>query len=226
MHTPRMRVVLWHGWLLQGSGSNIHTARVTEALRKHGHDVALVCQERHPERYPFVDAAGAASATGVSGLRETGTPPGKGRVVLLRPDIGELLPVFVLDEYEGFEVKRFVDLSQEELEAYIRRNVEALRSVLEWHGADTVITGHAIPGAVIGRRAAGEGRYVAKVHGSDLEYAVRVDDRYRILAAEGLAGAAAVVGPSHDALERAFQLVPEARPLGLVVPPGVDERFH
>jgi len=28
-----MRIVLWHGWLLEGSGSNIATARVAEVLR-------------------------------------------------------------------------------------------------------------------------------------------------------------------------------------------------
>ncbi len=53
-----MRILLWHGWLLEGSGSNVATARVAEQLRAAGHDVLLVCQERHPERYPWIDAFG------------------------------------------------------------------------------------------------------------------------------------------------------------------------
>ena len=47
------------------------------------------------------------------------------------------------------------------------------------------------PGAAIGRRALGADRYVAKIHGSDLEYAVRIQERYRELAREGLEAARA-----------------------------------
>ena len=60
-----MRIVQWHGWLLDGSGSNVYTARVTEEFRATGHHVLLLCQERHPERYPFVDAFGSVSEEGV-----------------------------------------------------------------------------------------------------------------------------------------------------------------
>src|SRR5438270_4445234 len=144
----RMRIVQWHGWLLEGSGSNVYTARVTEQFRGGGHDVVLLCQERHPHRYSFIDAVGSVSKEGISGLTETGAPPGPGRVTLLRPEIGRLLPVFVLDEYEGFEVKRFVDLSDAELDSYLARNVEALRVVLDQQPADAVTAGHAVPGAV------------------------------------------------------------------------------
>jgi glycosyltransferase involved in cell wall biosynthesis len=85
-----------------------------------------------------------------------------------------------------------------------------------------VIVGHAIPGAAIGRRALGAGRYVAKIHGSDLEYAIRAQDRYRELAREGLGGARAVLGAGAEVLERCAALVPEMRALAKVVRPGVD----
>ena len=49
---------MWHGWLLEGSGSNVATARIVEVWRAAGHDVLLLCQERHPERYPWIDASG------------------------------------------------------------------------------------------------------------------------------------------------------------------------
>jgi hypothetical protein len=57
-----MRILLWHGWLLEGSGSNVATARVAERYRAAGHDVALLCQERHPERYPWIEAYGSVGA--------------------------------------------------------------------------------------------------------------------------------------------------------------------
>src|SRR5436190_10143521 len=61
----RVRILLWHGWLLAGSGSNVVTARVAEVYRQQGHDVLLLCQEGHPEGYPFVDAWGTAGTDGV-----------------------------------------------------------------------------------------------------------------------------------------------------------------
>jgi glycosyltransferase involved in cell wall biosynthesis len=219
-----VRILIWHGWLLEGSGSNVVTARTAEAWRAAGHDVALLCQERHPERYPWIDADGLVDADGPSELNERRQrPAGSGRCVLLRPLIGPMLPVFVVDRYEGFDdVRRFPDLSDVELERYLRANVEALRAAVAWHGSEIVVTGHAIPGAAIARRALGAGRYVAKIHGSDLEYAVRLQDRYRELAREGLGGARAVIGAANEVLERCAGFVPEIRDLGRVVAPGVD----
>jgi glycosyltransferase involved in cell wall biosynthesis len=221
-----VRILIWHGWLLEGSGSNVATARTAEAWRAAGHDVVLLCQERHPERYPWIDAAGVVDGAGPSGLTERPgrDPASAGRCVLLRPAIGETLPVFVVDRYEGFEdVRPFTDLSDDELEAYLRANVAALRSTDAWHRSEFVLTGHAIPGAAVGRRALGTGRYVSKIHGSDLEYAVRVQQRLRDLAAEGLGGARAMLGPTVDVLERCVELVPEVRDVRRVVAaPGVD----
>jgi glycosyltransferase involved in cell wall biosynthesis len=217
-----VRILLWHGWLLEGSGSNVYTARVAEVLRSDGHDVALVCQEPHGERYAWIDATGTVDADGVSSLAPTDVDPASGRCVLLRPRIGRLLPVFVVDEYEGFEVKRFVDLTDAELAAYLDANVSGLRAAVAWHGSDVVIAGHAIPGSVVALRALGPGRYATKIHGSDLEYAIRHDHRYLALAREGLPAGRAVTGSSDDVLRRCAELVPEIAPLARTVSPGVD----
>ncbi|HXF72123.1 MAG TPA: glycosyltransferase, partial [Actinomycetota bacterium] len=218
-----MRVCLWHGWLLAGSGSNVYTARVAEELRRRGHDVLLLCQEPHPERFAFVDAWGVVGPEGARlDAGRPGARRGAGRVVLLRPAIGRLLPVFVRDEYEGFEVRRFVELRDGELGAYLERNALALRAAQRWHGSEIVIAGHAIPGPAVARRALGPGRYLAKTHGSDVLYAIEPDARYRDLAAEGLEGATAVVGSSRYALERLAAHVPSVRARMVRVPPGVD----
>src|SRR5205085_11088789 len=112
-------------------------------------------------------------------------------------------PVFV-DEYSELEVKRFPHLSEEELGTYLACNVEALRAAVAWFGGvDAAIVGHAVAGPAIAHRALGAGAYVAKLHGSDLEYAVRLQERYRALAEEGLVGARAVVGTSDDVIARA-----------------------
>jgi glycosyltransferase involved in cell wall biosynthesis len=215
-----MRVLIWHGWLLEGSGSNVAAAKVAQTLRRMGHQVLIVCQEGHPERFDFIDTTGSVAAGSVSARLPTGEAAGT--VTLLRPEIGSLLPVFVYDDYEGFEVKRFVDLSDEELATYLDRNVTALRTAAGWWEPDAVFAGHAVPGSVVARRALGEGRYVARVHGSDLEYAVNVQERYADLAREGLEGARSVIGETRDVLDRAVKVVPGIAGRTLVVPPGVD----
>ncbi len=223
--SPSRRILLWHGWLLEGSGSNVYTARVAEVYRSQGHDVLLLCQEPHPQRYEWVDATGWVDAGGPSELTPSAAAsPSRGRCVLLRPRIGPVLPVFVLDEYEGFDdVRRFVDLPDDVLHAYLEANVDALRASAAWHRSEVVVTGHAIPGSVIGARAAGGlAPFVAKIHGSDIEYAMRPDARYRALAAEGLGAARAVVGPSVDALRRCEELVPNVAGRTRIVSPGVD----
>jgi len=222
-----MRILLWHGWLLDGSGSNVYTARIAEEYRARGHDVVLLCQERHPERYPWIDAVGTVSAGGVSELVPNPSAEAEGRCVLLRPDIGRLLPVFVVDEYEGFEVRRFVDLGEDELDAYLTRNANALRAAASWHATEIAIAGHAVPGAAIARRALGPRAYLVKVHGSDVEYAMRPQRRLAELAREGLVDARAVTGSSRDVLDRCVELVPGIEDICHVVNPGVDaERFR
>jgi glycosyltransferase involved in cell wall biosynthesis len=218
-----VRILLWHGWLLEGSGSNVYSAKVAEVLRRDGHQVLIVCQERHPERFSFVDAWATVGPNGLTNPVPTGVATNDGFVTLLRPEIGSMLPVFVIDEYEGFDsVKRFVDLTDDELGSYLQRNVDALRAASDWFEPDAVITGHAVPGAVVALRALGPERYAVKIHGSDLEYAVRLDDRYRELARQGLEGAIAVLGATRDVLARTLTFVPSIAGRTRIAPPGAD----
>jgi glycosyltransferase involved in cell wall biosynthesis len=220
-----VRILLWHGWLLGGSGSNVSVARLAGAMRAAGHDVVVVCQERHPERHGFLDGWGEIDGEArVGPVTESGGEPAAGRAVLLRPSIGPLLPVFVYDEYEGFErVVPFVDLTDDELDAYLERNASALRAAVAWHGSDGVLAGHVVPGGRVALAATRDGDvpFSVIVHGSDLEYAVRAQERYRRLAADAMTGARAVFGPT-EALQRAVALVPEATARLVVCTPGVE----
>src|SRR5205823_2719209 len=47
----RVRILVWHGYLLGGTGSNVYTRALAREWSRDGHDVTVVCQERHPERY-------------------------------------------------------------------------------------------------------------------------------------------------------------------------------
>src|SRR6187549_2394067 len=53
-----LRVLIFHGYLLQGTGSNVYNAELAAALVRAGHEVHLLCQDRAPLELDWVDAAG------------------------------------------------------------------------------------------------------------------------------------------------------------------------
>ena len=82
-----MRVLIFHGYLLRGTGSNVYNASLAQAMAKLGHEVHLLCQDRRAGELPWVDGMG-------------GGPARPGSVTVHVPDIGGLLPVYVADRYE------------------------------------------------------------------------------------------------------------------------------
>lgn len=210
--------MLWHGYLLTGSGSNVYTANVAREWRAAGHDVVVMCQDRSAEDLPFVDEGFEVAA---DPLR---IEPRTGSCRVARPFIDSLLPVYVYDDYEGFTVKRFVDLTDEELDRYTTLNAQAMETVIRGFQPDAIVTGHEVMGPSIALRAcrATDTTYIAKLHGSALEYAVKLQDRYRSHAAEGLGGARRVVGGSRYMVGAAAAVVPGWEDRATVVNPGCD----
>jgi glycosyltransferase involved in cell wall biosynthesis len=236
-----VRVLIFHGYLLDGTGSNVYNARLSAALVALGHDVHLLSQDRHPERQAFVDAS-ADWDGGRLRVREIERPGresspeertidgARGRCTVYRPDIGGLLPVYVADRYEGIEARTFAQCSDGEIARYIDANVAAVREVLELTGAQLALANHLVMGPVIlARGLGGSIPYAVKVHGSALEYTVKPQpERFLSLAREGLARAAAVlVGSTHTATSL-WQAIddPQLSQRTRLGPPGVDvERF-
>jgi glycosyltransferase involved in cell wall biosynthesis len=192
-----MRILLWHGYLLGGTGSNVYTRALAREWSRSGHEVVVFCQERHPEEY---DVGGAE---------------------IVRPDIDGLLPVFVFDRYEGLEARLLPDFTTAERERYVELNAAALRDRLP---ADLVFANHVLLGAPVG--AASGAPFAVKAHGSELEYSMRGNDELSAWGRETLAGAeSVVVGSAHirSVLEEVVGHVDRVHE----VPPGVDvDEFH
>jgi len=171
----------------------VYTRALAREWSNAGHDVTVVCQERHPERYDL----------------------GAARVVV--PDLPDgLLPVFVLDRYEGLEAKLLQDFTAEERSRYVEANARVLRELLP---ADLVFANHVLMGGPVA--AATGARYAVKAHGSELEYSMRGRPGLERWGAEALAGAEAVfVGSGHirAVLEEVVGHVDRVHE----VPPGVD----
>ena len=216
-----MRVLVFHGYLLRGTGSNIYTAGLAAALVGLGHEVHLVCQERHASELSFVGAVGDWDA-GELRVRRVGASA----CTVYRPQIGGLLPVYVLDRYEGVEARLFSELTDAELHDYVRANVDAVADVLARARPDVALANHLVMGpAIVARALAGTSvPYAVAVHGSALEYTVKPHPRFLPYAREGVRAASAVlVGSSHTAesLWAALQ-EPGLRAKTRLAPPGVD----
>lgn len=212
-----------HGYMLSGTGSNIYVQNLCRALAREGHEVHLVCQEPRPLDYDFVEEHATADGTGVRTLDRRETPYA-GRCVVYNPRIGDLLPVYVYDDYPGWRVKTFLDLTAGELENYLDRNVEALGTVLRESGSEAVVTNHSVPGPLIARRAfSGTGiPYASIIHGSCLQYVSRRSGEYMELTRRGLEGAEKILALSSHSAGTIEEDFPEMAARTRALPGGVD----
>jgi glycosyltransferase involved in cell wall biosynthesis len=221
-----MRVLVFHGYLLHGTGSNVYNAELARALVRAGHEVHLLSQDRAPLALDWVDAAGDWDG-GALALHVRRDPP---RATVYRPDIGGLLPLYVADRYEGVEARPFPELSGEEVEDYVARNVAAVREVVARARPEVALANHLVMGpAILARALAGTGvPYAVKVHGSALEYVVKPHPRFLPYAREGLDGARGVLVGSRHTAESLWAALgdPDLPARTRLGPPGVDvERF-
>jgi glycosyltransferase involved in cell wall biosynthesis len=187
-----VRILLWHGYLLEGTGSNVYTRAIAREWSRAGHEVVVFCQDPDPGRY---DLGGAE---------------------VVRPPVGPVLPVFVLDRYEGLQPVLLQDLTPEERERYVALNVGAVAAHLP---ADLVFANHVLMGGPVA--AASGVPFAVKAHGSELEYSMRGRPELEAWGAAALRDAEAVfVGSAHirTVLEEVVGHVDRV----YEVPPGVD----
>ena len=110
-----MRILLWHGYLLGGTGSNVYTRALAREWSRAGHDVIVFARSR-------IRSCTTSAARGSCARTSEGC-----------------CPTFVLDRYEGLEAKLVQDLTAEERERYVALNAAALREHLP---ADLVFANH------------------------------------------------------------------------------------
>lgn len=228
-----MRVAVVHGYYLHDSGSGIYVREVVRELVRRGHDVTLVCQERSPELYDFVDAVYVVDENNAEPmpLGDVRSPLYEGRCRLVRPQLRRLL-VYVDGPFPGFEaeqVRAFQDSPTEWIEAYVLDNASALRTIFATWPPDLVLANHAMMAPYLVKQAlAADTPYVVTVHGSELNFSVKHDRRLAPFTLEGLEAAAAVVTVSEPG---SAEIVTWAAEHGLdmgskthAIPPGVDAR--
>ena len=193
-----MRILIFHGYLLRGTGSNIYNASLVRALARLGHEVDLLCQDRDWDAPEGVhDPQSRTSAGSCPSTWPTAT--------------------------RASTRSRIAELSEAELEHYLDAERSGRRRTRPT--PDVALANHLVMGPVILARAlAGRAPYAVKVHGSALEYTVRPHrERFLPYALEGVRGAPGVLVGSRHTAESLWEVLadepglPERTRLG---PPG------
>ncbi len=195
-----MRIAIIHGYLLSGTGSNIYVANLASSLAERGHEVFLFCQEPEPQNFDFINDCYDFDADNAHFFRVFNCDQcGTGRVHLFRPRIGELLPVYVLDDYVGFTTREFHQLDETELANYVDRTSAAVLAVYRSFPFDLVQAHHLIASPAVARNVSEEVgvAYHVTIHGSALNYSVRRSQKLKDLSIYGLDRAVSVSASSH-----------------------------
>jgi glycosyltransferase involved in cell wall biosynthesis len=221
-----MHLVIVHGYLLSGTGSNIYTANVAKTWKSLGHAVTVVCQDRKAGTLDFVEEC----FIGTDNIPTNAPRPGSIRAVI--PDIDDLLLVYVYNPYDGFTVKAMGDASVcaiAEIDNHIEKTAAGLRKVLA-QGVDRVLTNHTILSPVIAKRAC-EGTqvpYDVKIHGSSIYFSLKQRSELIKYAVEGLtrcekiiAGTAYISRLLNETFAEYSDEI-DLRRKCVIIPPGMD----
>ena len=209
-----------HGYLLEGSGSNLWTRCVVESLCMEGHTVQLVCQEPYPERYDCIAEAYRYHPDGTVETMLVRDAPYPGKCIMHKPQLGDTLPVYVWDKYDEYpNVVPMVNLDDDAIEAYLARNVDVVRRVVERYGVHAMHANHAVLMSVVAQRVSAETGvpYSVMPHGSALEYAVKPDARFKRLATSAFTDAGHIFVHGEEMRNRVATILPDV--------PDLDGKF-
>jgi glycosyltransferase involved in cell wall biosynthesis len=216
-----------HGYLLEGSGSNLWTRCVVESLCMEGHTVQLVCQEPYPERYDCIAQAYRYHRGGAVETMVSRDVPYPGKCIMHKPQLGDTLPVYVWDKYDEYpNVVPMVELDDEAIESYVETNAKVVRQVVLRHGVHAMHVNHAVLMSVVAQRVSAETGipYAIMEHGSGLEYACKPDARLRRMATSAFNDAGHLFVHGDEMRNRIATVLPDVRDLNAkfsVLPLGV-----
>jgi glycosyltransferase involved in cell wall biosynthesis len=225
-------ICIMHGYLLEGSGSNLWTRCVVESLCQEGHTLQLVCQEPYPERYDCIAEAWRYHEDGRVEQLFARDVPYAGKCIMHKPQLGSTLPVYVWDKYDEFpNVVPMINLSDDEIESYVERNAAVVQRVVEERKVTAMHANHAVLMSVVAQRVSARTGvpYAIMPHGSALEYAVKPDKRFYAYATSAFADAGHIFVHGEEMRSRVATILPEVRDLDAkfsVLPLGVHtEQF-
>ncbi|MCP4180823.1 MAG: glycosyltransferase family 4 protein [bacterium] len=219
-----MHLVIVHGYILQGTGSNIYVANVAKAWKKLNHSVTIICQDLEASTLGFVDEYFGPNDNIPS------TEPEQCTIRVIVPNINNILPVYVLDDYIKLYAKTVYSMNKDEIENHIKMTSSVLRTISQTQRIDKVLANHAILSPVIVKRALSGSNipYDVKIHGSAIEFVLVHYKDLLEYAYEGISNASKIIaGTKHIAkrIENIFtDKLDELKIIEktVIIPPGMD----
>jgi glycosyltransferase involved in cell wall biosynthesis len=222
-----MRIGLFHGYELTGSGSNEYVRYLARSLVRAGHEVHVICREEKPETISFVTHSYAWNLDGsVDTLLERKNNQPK--CYLHQLPHGKIVPVYLNDKQRAGNVKSFTAMTDEELQEYHNYNERLLTKILSTFKLDVFHSNHTVyqPLAALEPCRKTGTPHIIYPHGSAIEYTIRPDKRFYNLALKGILSCDGLIIGNREVRDRILNLYPEHREAILaktrIVGVGVD----
>ncbi len=222
-----MKIGIYHGYELTGSGSNEYTKYLAKTLSRKGHEVHVICREPASEKIDFISRAYEYTSEGYSKLIFEKEYIQNKCFVHKLPDT-TVKPVFLTDKQRQGNVKSFVNLTDDELRQYHDLNKCIIENILKEHKFDILHANHLIyqPVAVYEACKKTNTPFIIYPHGSSIEYVVKPDKRYKKLAFDAIKECDGLIIGNQEVRDRIINLYPEYKEFILqksqIVGVGVD----
>jgi len=217
-------VVIIHGYILNGTGSNIYTTNLAKTFKSMGLAVTVICQDLQANNYEFVDEYFGPND------KLPHNPPKSCTIRIIIPNIQKLLPVYVYDNYEGFNVKTIPNCTDLEIQQHILMMTKFLYKICS-HKIDLVITNHSIFSPVIASRALQNFNipHICKIHGSSLTFVLKNHPKYKKYAIEGLKSCQYIIAGTKHIENYLYEIFKDdiiakifLKEKIIIIPPGMD----
>lgn len=205
-----MKIGIYHGYELTGSGSNEFTRYLARALMNNGHDVHIICQEPCPEAIPFLTHYWEWALEGCQ-YQKTLRSDTQTNCILHKLPEPPVKPVYVTDKQRTGNVKAFVDLSRQELNDYHLLNETVLYKLFETVSIDVLHANHLVYQPIAALKPAQKMGIpmVIYPHGSSMEYVLKRDSRFNLLVLETLLESAGLIVGNQEVLSRVLHMYPQ-----------------
>lgn len=208
-----MKIGLFHGYNLGGSGSNEYTRYLAKALLAEGVEIHLICREPDAESLGFIDVAYRYDSKGVAETLFDNRQGDSDKALCYLHEMPDasVLPVYVTDKQRDGVVKSFTNLTDAELDEYHNVSATALKAILTDHPLDILHCNHVTYQPQVAENVCEETGtpYIIYPHGSAIEYTVKTDDRYFKKVRESIQLTDGLIIGNNEVKQRIVNLYPE-----------------
>ena len=208
-----MKIGLFHGYELSGSGSNEYVRYLARTLAQAGHEIHIICREPNPKSFDFINKGIKWELNGDSKILFDRESTNGGKSILHQLPSPSINAVYLTDKQRPGNVKSFGSLTDEELKLYHQFVVNSLIPVLKAYPVEILHTNHIVYQPVAAAEVCPRLGipFIIFPHGSAIEYTLRSDNRYKKLALEAIKKADGLIIGNFEVRDRILKLYPDSR---------------